>query len=163
MTTIPKLTAIAACRVARIDRDRFNEHVAAGRFPCAPGTSAGRARLFSPDDMLALVLFSDLLKDDLPASLAGHIACEVAEAARASPEARAISYLRTNAVKSGFTVNRRAIPSDQVPDPETWNKSLFNDCEIIERETIFNVWQSRQRIAQRTEEERSIIGEREEA
>lgn len=159
MSAIPKLTAIAACRVARIDRDRFNEHAAAGRFPCAPDTTPGRARLFNPDDMIALMLFSELLEDGLAASVAGRIACEVAAAARQNPEARAISYVRSTPAKSGFTVDRAALPASSLPDPEMWNKTLFNDCDLIERVMTFNVWQLRDRIARKTEEERLIIGE----
>jgi hypothetical protein len=158
MASSPKLTTVAACRVAGIDRDRFNEHVAAGRFPCAPDTSQGRGRLFDPDNMLALALFSELLKDGLAAHLAGPIACEVAAAAKRHPDARAISYIRAHTVESGWMLDRTAIPSDQVPDPSTWNKHLVHG-NLIERVSTFNVWQLRQRIAQRTEEERSIIGE----
>lgn len=157
MTAIPKLTTVVACRVAGIDRDRFNEHVAAGRFPCAPDTSKGRVRLFDPNDMIALSLFSELLKDEMPAHVAGHMACEVAAAARQYPEARAISYIRATMVESGFSLDRTAIPADQVPDPSTWNKKPFQD-NLIERVTTYNVWQLRQRIAHKTEEERAIIG-----
>jgi hypothetical protein len=158
MGAIPKLTAIAACRVAGIDRDRFNEHVAAGRYRCAPETTAGRARLFTPDDMLALVLFCDLLKDGLDAVHAGRIACEVSAAARENPDARAISYVRSNMIQSGWSLDRMAIPADRVPDPSTWNKDPLHG-NMIERVQTFNVWQLRQRIAHATEEERSIIGE----
>jgi hypothetical protein len=159
MTLPKKLTTAAACRVARIDRSRFNEHVAAGRFPCAPETSQGRGRLFDPDDMIALCLFTELLEDGISVHQAGHIACEVARAARQSPDARAISYVRSNAIRSGFTVNGMALPASSLPDPETWNKSAFNGVDLIEKVTTFNVWQMRERIKQRTEEENSVIGE----
>ncbi|RTL96162.1 hypothetical protein EJV44_11325 [Ancylobacter aquaticus] len=158
MTIVPKLTTVAACRVARLDRDRFNEHVAAGRFGCAPSTVPGRARLFDPDDMIALCLFSDLLEDGIAVNQAGHIACEVARAAREHPEAQAISYVRSTTVQSGFSADSAAIPAGSVPEPSTWNKTLFHGG-LIEKVTTFNVWQMRQRIAHRTEEERSIIGE----
>jgi hypothetical protein len=154
-----RLTSKRACRVAGIDHDRLNEHAAAGRYPCAPSTIRGRTRVFDPDDMLALVLFTVLLEDGFAASKAGPIACEVAAAARQHPEARAISYVRSNAVKSGFTVDGAALPASSLPDPESWNKQLFGDVDLIERTMTFNVWQYRERIAKRTEEEALIIGE----
>jgi len=158
MTIVPKLTTKAACRVARIDRDRLNEHVAAGRFNCAPSTIPGRTRLFDPDDMIALTLFRELMDEGLDAVRAGSIACDVAEAAKRNPDARAISYLRTMTVESGFTADGTAMPAENVPDPATWNKELFHGG-IIERVTTFNIWQLRARIAHGTEEERARIGE----
>lgn len=158
MTAVPKLTTKAACRIARLDRDRFNEHVAAGRFRCAPDTIPGRARFFDPDDMIALWLFRDLMDDGLDATSAGTIACTVSDAAKQHPDARAISYLRTTLVESGFTADRAAIPADKVPDPSIWNKEPFHGG-IIEKVMTFNIWQLRARIAHLTEEERSYIGE----
>lgn len=157
-TSLIRVRAALACRIVNLDRVKFNEAVASGAYPCAPGTVSGRARLFDLDDLLALKLFSDLLKEGYGAAPAGRIACEVAAAARENPEAQAISYIRSNMVRSGWSVDRRAIPADQVPAPSTWNKELFHD-QLIEKATTFNVWQLRQRIAQKMEEERSILGE----
>ena len=152
----PKLTAAAACRVARIDRDRFNEHVAAGRFPCAPGTIPGRARLFDPDDMISLWLFRTLMDDGLNAEAAGLMACEVARVARANTEAPAITFVQTYFdERGGF-----AVPSDQVPAAADWNEVTFSGTDI-RKATTFNVSKIRKLIAHYTEEERSIIGERE--
>lgn len=156
MTIAPKLTPLAACRVARIDRDRFNEHVAAGRYPCAPATTAGKARLFDPDDMIGLYLFRELLDDGLNAARAGAIACEVSNAARAHPEAPAITY-----VQSCFGPDHgSAWPSDIVPDPAQWDTAMFSGHDV-RKTTTFNIEKMRKLIAHYTEEERSIIGERE--
>ncbi|QCO15536.1 hypothetical protein D3869_10005 [Azospirillum brasilense] len=155
MTTIPKLTTVAACRVARIDRDRFNEHVAAGRFRCAPCTVPGRARLFDPDDMIALWLFRDLMDDGYEATKAGYIACEVADAARRHPEARTISFVEDYFEPRGG----RAFPAEQVPAASEWDQVLFSGTDI-RKVTTFNIGKLRALIAHYTEEERSIIGER---
>ena len=152
MTGIPKLTTKAACRVARIDRDRFNEHSAAERFPCAPATIPGRSRLFDPDDMIALWLFRELMDDNLDASTAGKIACMVAAAARENPEAVAISYVQT---RSG---SASAVASDRVPPPEEWQTARIRGS-AIRKVTEFNIADTRELIAHYTEEERSIIGE----
>lgn len=150
----PKLTTAAACRVARIDRDRFNEHVAAGRFGCAPSTVPGRARLFDPDDMIALWLFRELMEDGSEASTAGAIACEVASAARLNPGAKAITYVQTYFDKSGG----HAYPADEVPPSTEWDETLFSGTDI-RKATTFRISKLRQLIAAYTEEERAIIGE----
>jgi hypothetical protein len=153
MSANPKLTTTAACRVARIDRDRFNEHVAAGRFPCAPRTVPGRARFFDPDDMIALWLFRELMDDGFDAARAGAIACEVATAARAHPNEPAIAYVEDYFVPPTGT----AFPVSMVPDPSEWDSTLFSGTDI-RKVTIFRISKMRQLIAHYTEEERSIIG-----
>lgn len=153
MLATPKLTTTAACRVARIDRDRFNEHVAAGRFPCAPQTVPGRARFFDPNDMIALWLFRELMDDGFDAAHAGHIACEVATAARAYPDERAIAYVEGYFSPSTGT----AVPAANVPDPSQWDSTTFSGTDI-RKVTIFRIGKLRQLIAHYTEEERSIIG-----
>jgi hypothetical protein len=153
MTAVPKLTTAAACRVARIDRDRFNEHVAAGRFECAPDTIPGRARLFDPDDMISLWLFRELMDDGFDAKHAGFIACAVATAARKNPEARAISY-----VQDYFGSRGHAFPAENVPAFPEWDQVTISGSDI-RKVTTFRVGKLREVIAHYTEEERQIIGE----
>lgn len=153
MSPAPKLTAPAACRVARIDRDRFNEHVAAGRFPCAPETIPGRARLFDPDDMIGLWLFRELMDDGFDAVHAGRIACAVVVLARMSPDTRSISY-----VQDYFGDRGRAFPADQVPPAAEWDDVKFNGSDI-RKVTTFRIGKLREMIAHYTEEERSVIVE----
>jgi hypothetical protein len=149
---IPKLTTIAACRIAHIDRDRFNEHVAAGRFDCAPETIPGRARVFDPDDMIALWLFRELMDDGFDATRAGKIACEVARAAREHPDAPTISYVQDYFSGPGF-----ACPTNSVPPPSDWDSAAFRNTDI-RKVTTFRIGKLRAMIAHYTEEERSIIG-----
>lgn len=151
MTVQPKLTTVAACRVARLDRDRFNEHVAAGHFGCAPATVPGRARLFEPDDMIALWLFRELMDDGYNARKAGAIACAVGEAAKFNPEAPSISYVES------YFPGGHAFPSDQVPAPGEWDTVFFSGTDI-RKVTTFRISKMRELIAHYTEEERSIIG-----
>jgi hypothetical protein len=153
MSKTPKLTTIAACRVARIDRDRFNEHVAAGRFPCAPETVPGRARLFDPDAMIALWLFRELMDDGFDAAAAGAMACEVARAAREHPDAPVISFVQDYYGRQGF-----AFPHDAVPAVSEWGRVYFPAGGDIRKVTMFRIAKMRALIADYTEEERSIIG-----
>lgn len=155
---IIKLTTKAACRVARIDRDRFNEHVAAGRYPCAPGTIPGRARVFDPDDMIGLWLFRELMDDGFDASRAGSIACDVALAARQNPDAPAISYLQDYFVGMHGNSNGHAFPADAIPDASKWGTTHFGGTDI-RKVTTFHIAHLRKLIARYTDEERSIVGE----
>lgn len=148
----PKLTTKAACRVARIDRDRFNEHSAAGRFPCAPATKQGRARLFDPDDMIALWLFREQMDDGFDAATAGSIACAVASAAREYPKSNSISYVQT------YFSGGEAMPAESVPDLTGDSMPFVGDADI-RKVTTFRISKLRDMLAHFTEEERSIIGE----
>ena len=154
MPPAPKLTTVIACRVARIDRNRFNEHVAAGNFGCAPATSPGRARLFTPDDMIALWLFRELMDDGFEARRAGTIACEVAQSARENPDARAISY-----VQDYFPVRGFAFPADKVPLHGEWDDVVFPAGSDIRKVTTFRIGKLRDVIAHYTAEEAAIIGD----
>ncbi len=150
---VPKLTTVAACRVARINRDRLNEFVAAGAFGCAPSTVPGRARLFDPDDMVALWLFRELMEDGFGAERAGAIACEVARAARENPGAAHISYVQDYFGARGF-----AAPADAVPPRSDWHKVLYPAGGDIRKETTFRIDKLRDMIAHYTAEEAAIIG-----
>ena len=152
MSTTPKLTTKAACRVAGLDRDRFNEHVASGAFPCAPDTVRGRARLFDPDDMIALFLFREFLDEGTDAKRAGLLACEIAQCAKFNPDARTISVVYT------YFSSFHAYPSENVPGPSEWDTVLFSGSDI-RKVLTYRVGKLRQMIAHYTEEERSIIGE----
>lgn len=153
-----KLSTKYACRIVGLDRQRLNEFVALGAFPCAPPTIPGRARYFDPDDMISLWLFRQLMDDGFDAAHAGRIACRVAAAARDNPDARAISYVWAIMTESGFSLDREALPSDQLPDSSTWNKSLLHG-NLIEKTMTFNIWQLRQRLEHLTKEEVSFVGD----
>lgn len=149
----PKLSAAAACRVARLDRVHLNEAISSGAFPCAPTTARGRTRYFDPDDMLALWLYREMIEDGLKREAAGRIACSVSLAARYNPEARAISY-----VENYFSGAGDAYRADSVPSHPDWDDTNFNGTDI-RKVTTFRVGKTREMIAHYTEEERSHIGE----
>jgi hypothetical protein len=147
----PKLTTVAACRVAGLDRQRFNEHVSTGDFPCAPATVPGRSRLFDPDDMIALRLFRELMDEGVSAKRAGVIACEVASMARQLPSAGTISFV------DFFIGSGHAMATDLVPAPSDWDKVLVSGRDI-RKVTTFRIGKLRELIEHYTDEERSIIG-----
>lgn len=154
MEVSPKLTTKAACRVARIDRARFNEHVSDGFYTCAPETVSGRTRRFDPHDMIALWLFREMMDDGIKAERAGHIACLVAEAARANPASPAISYVQSYL----SPLHGSAHPADKVPEAAEWDTTRFSGTDI-RKVTTFRIRKLREMIAHETEVERQNIGE----
>ncbi len=76
-----------ACRIARVDPDRFNELAATGHFPCAPRTTPGAARIFDVNDILTLIVFRRLTGRGFLPSMAGPLACEMRYFLRDHPEA----------------------------------------------------------------------------
>lgn len=67
----------AACRIAGVHPDRFNEAVAAKFYPCAPETERGSARVFDETALIALYIYGFLLKQDWTPRQAGKYACFV--------------------------------------------------------------------------------------
>jgi hypothetical protein len=143
----PKLTTVAACRVAHLDRQRFNEYVSTGDYPCAPRTVPGRSRLFDPDDMLALCLFKRLMDDGLSPGKAGQIACAISTQARIQPDAEMLHYRQ--AFIGSATVYEGGHPN---------SLAMEADGTTTYKVTTFNIAQLRKIIAHGIEEERSIIG-----
>lgn len=148
-----KLRTGSACRVTRLERDRFNEAAAAGTIPCLPKTTPGRARLFDDFALLSLWYYRELVEDGYTRDKAGSIACLISECARQNPEASVISY-----VENYFhPVTGECYPFDQVPDPSTWDTHVFNGTDI-RKVTNFRVGKARKMIAHYRDEELSVQG-----
>ncbi len=86
MAIIWKLGSASACRIAGIDKQRFNEIVAAGTYPCAPEVKKGASRRFGEDDLVALFIFVRLVDDDMPIRAAGSLACDIRQKLRIKKE-----------------------------------------------------------------------------
>ncbi|WP_208353116.1 hypothetical protein [Pseudaestuariivita rosea] len=56
-----KFRTKAACRIARIDPQRFNEDVASGDYPHAPKTRSGVSRVFDEADIAGLLIYRHLM------------------------------------------------------------------------------------------------------
>jgi hypothetical protein len=151
---VKRLSTSLACRVVGLNRDRFNEYVAAGSFPCAPATVPGRARLFDPNDMLTLHLFKRLMDDGYTVGSAGKIACEIGLVAKCNPEARAITYVETY-----FPGGTACLPED-VPPVESWDSEGFGPGPVkpdIRKVTTFRIAKERDLVAHYTDEETSTF------
>jgi hypothetical protein len=92
-----------ACQIARIDPDRFNEAVHMGRYPCAPETRPGSARVFGVDDIVALTIYADQLASGLGGESAGAMACRALEIFKDNPEVVTVYRLVGEVGKTHWT------------------------------------------------------------
>ena len=149
------LSTIMACKVAGLDRQRFNEAVSAGFYSCAPETVPGKSRKFAPDDVIGLRLYRELLDDGHTKQRAGQVACAVAIAAKFNPSSKAISY-----VEDYFFAGGTAYPAEQVPPPEMWDQEGgFLGGTDIRSVMTFNVAKIRKLIDHYIETEASHLGD----
>ena len=140
--TIQKLRPGPACRVVRLERDRYNEATAAGVIPCIPQTTPGRARLFDPFDLLVLWYYRELTEDGYARDKAGQIACAIAACARQNPSASVISYVQDYF----YPFSGECFPAERVPAPGEWQGPVFQDTNI-RKVTSFNVKHASDAIA----------------
>lgn len=147
-----KLRTGSACRVVRLERDRYNEAAAANLIPCMPQTSPGRARLFDRYDLLALWYYRELIEDGYIREKAGHIACEISSCAREYKDAPVISY-----VEDYFNGNGSCFPAVMVPHHEDWDSTTFSGTDI-RKVTNYRVSKALQLIDHYTSEELSVQG-----
>jgi hypothetical protein len=85
-----------ACRIANVDPARFNEAVHFGKYPCAPRTDPGVARVFDVEDIIVLRFFGMMLSIGFGVDLAGKLCCEVLSEIRRDKTIAHVSLLRSN-------------------------------------------------------------------
>ena len=150
------LTTVAACQVAGINRDRFNEFVAIGDYRGAPPTVAGRARVFSADDILGLVIFRDLMAGGMTAWAAGRISYAVVEVAKENPSASLVSYVHPWRASPGESVDGAARPFQHMQSVDSVDEKTPDVLVLV----IFNVGVLREVVAKRCQ---NIVGCNQEA
>jgi hypothetical protein len=120
-----KVRAPLACRIAGIDRDRFNEAVAKGDYPGAPPAGSGKTRIFQMHDLIALFIYGRLLEIGVAARSAGEFAKEISGLARhAEGKASTICacFIKT-ADGSGYF---------RLSDPTVHDESAREKLDVIE-------------------------------
>lgn len=127
MAIIFRYPAATACRVAGIDKQRFNEAVAHGRYPCAPEVRKGGIRTFQEDDVVALFIFASLCNKKYPPSLAGEIACAVRAKLGECPDADKVS------------VPVFGVPSEEQPKNRSRESSVRGGESLKLSENSFNI------------------------
>lgn len=138
----------AACRIAGIEHQRFNEAVASGHYPCAPKVDRGSTRVFDLEDLVALYFYGSLLEQGWPPRLAGQYACRIHDCL--------ISYPQT----TGVMVIRLANGSFQTLAESELNGTPKGDVGggVMQRFS-FDIETARKYIDREIDEEISIVGE----
>ncbi len=138
-----------ACRVARVNPDRFNEIVASGDYPCAPQTTPGVARVFEEIDMIALRLFAMETESGTAAKTAGSLACRVHGVLQQHPDTNRVYLSRTTeGVNYQAAVENVNLESEQ-----------FGPGMPLHRTIIIHVGNIREQVRRALDDERSIIGD----
>jgi hypothetical protein len=84
-----------ACRTADVCYDDFILTIAAGGYPCLPGTTPGSPRTFNETDLITLYVYGRLLAFGIGALRAGEYAGRVHNELRANAEANSIAIVLT--------------------------------------------------------------------
>lgn len=103
MTQLKARTKLA-CEIARIDPARFNEAVHFNKYHCAPSTSPGSARVFTEDDIVALMIYRQMLDAGMSSEKAGAYACEALARFRDKQEVEVVSYVVSTTGFAGMFV-----------------------------------------------------------
>ena len=102
MIVAPKLRAPLACRLARVDKQRFNEAVARGEYPCAPKAIQGVSRTLTVAETIALYCWGRMLEMSMSAKQAGYFACEILHLVRRVESGEAPSHSWACVIKTGY-------------------------------------------------------------
>lgn len=149
-----KLRSGAAMRVVNLAREKFNQAVSDGYYPCAPHTVAGSVRLFQEGDLIVLFAFARLLEIGVLPRRAGELACELFhklrtyEAAGAVPER--LIYVRG--------LNDDFIVAAEQYDPDHDKHDLQYGVGTIVLTLDFYIGAIRRLIKAGVERERSTVG-----
>jgi len=84
-----------ACRTADVSYDDFILTIAAGGYPCLPGTAPGSPRTFDETDLLALYVYGRLVAFGFGALRAGEYAGRVLCALRANADTKSVAIVLT--------------------------------------------------------------------
>lgn len=144
MTKLRATMALAA-EIADIDRQRFNEAVAEGFYPCAPKTVPGRARTFGLLDLLALKLYGQLLSEGITPRYAGGVACEFLAFLQCNPDAEKALHVRTQMgspvwlLPEHFDDEATHMSGTGIISVREWRLSFWRDLAVYMLEDAANV------------------------
>lgn len=143
-----KFRTQAACRIARISPQRFNEAVAAGNYPCAPEVARGSTRVFTESDLIALFFYGQLLEQGFPPRLAGQYACRVSAVLDRVPDENEVVVIRS---EIGKIEGLAGSLLEETPKASS--------AGLVLQRFIFDVENARKIIRKEIAEELSVIGE----
>lgn len=129
------ISASDVCDLARVDRDRLNEAIARGDYPCAPETRPGARRMFSEADFIALAVYGALTSRGIPPRVAGGVACRALTAIEGAADAKLLAIIwEGDGVPYGVTPDiEGALATMKVPtqaeyesrDPDAMKRAHF--------------------------------------
>ncbi len=143
-----KIRTDLACKIAGIDRNRFNEAVSANHYPCAPFTPVGVTRKFEEFQTIALAVYGGLLNRGLSPQMAGRISCEIQDQLRRHPDEDEIVILQT---VSGTL--------EGLPGSKAKGDLRFYGGETVLSEERFKIANVREYVRRQIKEELSTLGE----
>ncbi|GJE46187.1 hypothetical protein [Methylobacterium soli] len=91
-----KARTALATEIALVNRQRFNEAVAEGFYPCAPSTVRGATRLFDVNDIVTLRIYGRLLDEGMIPRSAGQVACGLRTLLAQHPDAERVVHVTTS-------------------------------------------------------------------
>lgn len=137
----------AACRIAQLDRQKFNDLMASGEYECAPKTKPGVARVFEIPDLIALVLFTQLTEKGRTIRQASEIACRIRTTVESFPD--------TSHVAIAYTING---PSFSCRIEDANPTAGFSGSKPVLWTELWNVANLRETVLRGLEEEARIVG-----
>lgn len=147
-----KVRSPLAMQITRADRQKFNEAVANGFYPCAPDTIRGSSRIFDENDLVSLFIFARLLEFGLPPRSAGSLACKFMEKSSNNPEEDRIVFAKGISGAGHFFLGGEY-------DPDIEKKGRFyHGISPVAFTVDFHVSNIRAIIRREIEAERMIIG-----
>ena len=126
-----------ACQVAGIEKQRFNEAVAAGRYKCAPDVRKGGTRTFDHNDIVTLFVYARLIEQEIPARVAGEIACSLRSKLGEFPDAKELRVPRYS--EHGKT------PPGELPIPSSSEEEEYS----VHVQMAFDIAGIRQEVTRR--------------
>ncbi|WP_414474307.1 hypothetical protein [Microvirga sp. M2] len=148
---LPKYKArtALATEIAMVNRQRFNEAVAEGFYPCAPATVRGSTRLFDVNDIVTLRIYGRLLDEGMVPRAAGATACGLRTLLAQYPEAERVVHVTTSMGSPVW------MPSDQFDK----NAEMMSGMDIVSVREWFLKF-TRARVIHELEQEAYTVGPR---
>lgn len=142
----------AACRIAHLDRQKFNDLMASGDYPCAPQTTPGVPRVFEIPDLIGLFVYARLTGEyNKTSKQASIIACRVVNQLHSKPDA-------THVLMSYSIAGAVFVSATSQPKKDCNPFANSDGSQMLLFSEIWNIQNVRQLVSEALEEELRVIG-----
>lgn len=139
-----------ACRIAGVDRLKFNEAVSRGTYPAAPPTAKGSTRKFDESELIALYVFGRALNISISASQAGQLA------------SACLAFLRQGQIKYRFQLLRYSDGSTMFISDQNFRPAMESvNGKTIDLVLEFRIKAIRRNVCDAVAREQTNFGEEE--